>query len=125
MLRFCDIIFTTWLLMVLISGSELDNGDGNGNDMRESASEALTKESLQPQPSLLPDVIVETSTTLIPDEFQNSPVFHLVESTSSASTADVSDPQAPISSEVSPSVLISSTGESSSPSLIKLSPSPD
>ena len=111
--------------MVLISGSELDNGDGNGNDMRESASEALTKESLQPQPSLLPDVIVETSSTLIPDEFQNSPVFHLVESTSSASPDDVSDLQTPISSEVSHSVLISSTGKSSSPPLIKLSPSPD
>ena len=75
MLRFFDIIFTTWLLMVLISGSELDNGDGTGNDMRESASEALTKESLQPQSSLLPDVIVETSTTLIPDEFQNLQFF--------------------------------------------------
>ena len=127
MLRFSDIIFTTWLLMVLINGSELDSGDGDGNDMKASVSEALTKALPQPQPSLLPDVIVETSSTFIPDNIKNSPVFHLVKSTSSASTGDVSDSQTPrsISSEVSPSVLIATTGESSSPPVIKISPSPD
>ena len=123
--RFRDIISTTWLLMVVTSGSALDGGDGDGNDMRESASGTLTKVSPQSQPSLLPGVIVETSSTFIPDDIQKSSVFHLVQPTSSHSSDDVSGLGTALSSEVSPTVLISTTGESSSLHLIKFSSSPD
>ena len=108
--------------MVLTSGSALDSGDGDGSGMRESVSEALTK-ALSSLPA---DVVVDTSSSFIPDDIQKSSVFHPVERTSSPSSDDVLDSQVtPSSSDISPSVMISTTGESSSLHLIKLTSSPD
>ena len=138
MARFYGImISTTWLLMVLISGTDsVSHVDILPSSPRPDVG---SKKLIQPRPSLLPGVGVETLLTSIPDDIPESSISHLGELASSASpdvalvepasstSPDVAlDPEKPDPSDALISVLISGSGEPSVlPSLIPLSRAPD
>ena len=112
MARVCGMMTsTTWLLIVLTSGtaSRVEKLPSTPRP------DADSKKLIQPRPSLLSDVGVDTSSRSIPDDIPESSISHLVKLTTSASPDDVSDSKASDPSDAFTSVLVSGSGEPSAP----------